>query len=159
MEHHAVMDRVRHLSENGRIDWIPIANDAQGQLDTSFIEETEAGDVVVMMAHNNELGTAYPIDQMAQWALDKDLVLICDAVQTACWQPIDLQTWKGVQGLALSAHKFNGPKGTGVLLAVHPSASAGISRRCPGAFTQARDRERHWDIRPSEGVEGTSGRS
>ena len=115
MEHHAVLDRVRHLSENGRIDWIPITNDAQGQLDTSFIEETEAGDVVVMMAHNNELGTANPIDQMAQWALDKDLVLICDAVQTASWQPIDLQTWKGVQGLALSAHKFNGPKGTGVL--------------------------------------------
>lgn len=115
MEHHAVLDRVRHLSENGRVDWIPIANDAQGQLDTSFVEETEAGDVVVMMAHNNELGTANPIDQMAQWALDKDLVLICDAVQTASWQPIDLQTWKGVQGLALSAHKFNGPKGAGVL--------------------------------------------
>ena len=85
LEHHAVLDRVRYLSKSGKINWIEIANDAQGRLDSSFIEETEQGDVVVMMAHNNELGTANPIDQW-QVGFEKKLVLICDAVQTASWQ-------------------------------------------------------------------------
>lgn len=115
MEHHAVLDRVRHLAERGRIEWIEIANDVHGHLDTSFIEEAEAGDVVVMMAHNNELGRANPIDLISKRSREKDLVFLCDAVQTASWQPIDLQKWSGVQGLAISAHKFNGPKGVGVL--------------------------------------------
>ena len=141
IEHHAVLDTVKSLTEELQLEWVHISVDSKGVMDLDFLDELRKNDVVCCMSHNNELGNRNPIEFIARHCEEKEALLIVDSVQTAVVEALPLDSWKGVQALAISAHKFGGPKGTGMLFwrqgeKMHPVLHGGSQERGLRAGTQ-----------------------
>ncbi|MFM1965756.1 MAG: hypothetical protein RL134_1481 [Actinomycetota bacterium] len=116
IEHHAVLDPVAWLGEQGRdIDWLPV--DAQGRVDPGTVRDRLGPGVALctVMWANNEVGTVQPIAEIAAACGEAGVPFHTDAVQAIGQLPVD-GSLPGLTSLALSGHKIGAPVGTGALV-------------------------------------------
>ena len=125
-EHHAVLHTLKALQKQGfDIELLPVG-------DKGFVSAQQVADAITdktclvsVMFANNEIGTIQPIAEIGKICREKGVLFHTDAVQAAGHLHIDVQQ-QNIDMLSLSAHKFHGPKGAGVLYARKPIALSNI---------------------------------
>lgn len=116
VEHPAVYDVCKQLEEWGfSVTYLPVNEDGRVSLE-DLKQAIRPDTILVSIMHvNNELGTIQPINELGTYLkLFPKILFHVDAVQSFGKVPLQLREW-GIDLLSISAHKFHGPRGAGVL--------------------------------------------
>lgn len=114
-EHHAVLHTLQQLEKEGfEIELLPVGErgTVTAQQVAQAIREDTA--LVTIMYANNEIGSILPIPEIGAVCRERKVIFHTDAVQAAGHLSLDVKA-QNIDMLSLSAHKFHGPKGVGVL--------------------------------------------
>ncbi len=148
VEHHAVLHPIERLRAQGyEVTVLPVSSSGgltAGEVASALRDDTL---LVATMLANNETGVIFPVAEIAVAAKARGALLLCDATQAVGKIPVHARRL-GVDYLALSAHKFHGPKGVGALAV----------RRGAPIVAQLVGGGQQWDIRSgTENVPGIVG--
>jgi cysteine desulfurase len=141
IEHHAVLNACKCLEKNGyEVTYLPV--DEYGMVTPQQVEEAIRPNTILIsiMFANNEIGTIQPIAEIGKLARAKRIYFHTDAVQAVGNVPVNVADMN-IDLLSLSAHKFYGPKGVGVLyirkgVRINPFIHGGDQERSRRAGTE-----------------------
>ncbi len=113
-EHHAVLHAFEHLEkrEGFRVSTLPV--NTHGQLDPAMLLAaiTPETTLVSVMSANNETGVRQPVAELSALCRERGILFHTDAIQSFGKEPLRVADFDAV---SLTAHKFHGPKGSGLL--------------------------------------------
>jgi cysteine desulfurase len=116
IEHHAVLHACQYLEKMGEceVTYLPVSRECL--VDPNELRKAIRKDTVLVsvMSANNETGTIQPVKELAAVCRERGVAFHTDAVQSFGKTPVNVSDWQ-VDLLSIAAHKFYGPKGSGVL--------------------------------------------
>lgn len=115
IEHHAILHTCEYLEKQGyEVTYLDV--DEEGKISLEELKNAIRPDTILIsvMAANNEIGTIEPIGEIGKIAHENGVLFHTDAVQAYGHIPINVDDM-GIDMLSASGHKFNGPKGIGIL--------------------------------------------
>ena len=115
IEHHAVLHACEYLERHGfDITYLNVDSDGKVRLDELKKSIREDTILISVMTANNEIGTIQPVAEIGKIAHEKGILFHTDAVQAYGHIPINVDEMN-IDLLSASGHKFNGPKGVGIM--------------------------------------------
>ena len=117
VEHSSVYNTCKYLETKGiKVDYLPVNSECE--IDLELLEQliTDKTILVSIMWVNNEVGTIFPIKEIAKICKKKGVLFHSDATQAIGKIKIDLSVYEGLNFVTFSGHKIYGPKGIGVLI-------------------------------------------
>lgn len=115
IEHHAVLHTCEYLERHG-FDITYLNVDSYGKVRLDELKKSIREDTILIsvMTANNEIGTIQPVAEIGKIAHEKGILFHTDAVQAYGHIPINVDEMN-IDLLSASGHKFNGPKGVGIM--------------------------------------------
>lgn len=114
-EHHAILHTLKEKEKQGfKVTYLPVYANGIIKIEDLKNAINDNTCLVTIMFANNEIGTIQPIEEIGKICKEKGIIFHTDAVQAVGHVPIDVKEMN-IDMLSVSAHKFHGPKGVGVL--------------------------------------------
>jgi cysteine desulfurase len=115
-EHHAVLRSFAALEKSGEFSVTYLDVDSEGRIDPNDLATAIRSDTILVsiMSANNETGVRQPMREIGEICAKRGVLFHTDAIQSAGKEEIDLAGWQ-VSAISLTAHKFHGPLGAGLL--------------------------------------------